>query len=92
MEPFLIWAVLSAASVVLAAIYWIVQSNKPAIMKIAAVKPRTWASFGIAIGAAFWFVFIWPTPFRYFKEGSRNVRVNRFTGHASYLYGGRWTP
>ena len=29
--------------------------------------------------------FVWPTPWKEYKSGSQNLRVNRFTGHTQVL-------
>lgn len=60
--------------------------------RVKAIPARAWKCLAVAAGVLLWLTFIWPTPYRYLKEGSRNVRVNRFTGNVSELYGGQWTP
>lgn len=37
-----------------------------------------------------WFLFIWPTPYRYHKLGTSDVRSNRFTGRVEYLTSSGW--
>jgi hypothetical protein len=45
--------------------------------------------WGALLGLAFgWFLFVWPTPWVYFKSGSENLRVNRFDGQTEILT--RW--
>lgn len=46
----------------------------------------------ITIGILVFCLFVWPTPYQYFKEGSENIRVNRLTGHVQRLGGRGWYP
>jgi len=54
------------------------------------IKQKRIACIVAAIFAALWLVFVWPTPYRYFKSGSTNYRVNRFTGDTEHLTGSGW--
>jgi hypothetical protein len=35
--------------------------------------------------------YVWPTQWQYFKRGSENLRVNRFTGATEHLTRDGWT-
>ncbi len=51
---------------------------------------RDLALTAAVVFAFLWLAFIWPTPWREYKQGSRNLRVNRFTGAAGYLTDSGW--
>lgn len=53
---------------------------------------KTRITLGIAafLLAVFWFTYVWPTPYRYYKIGQANLRVNRFTGETQRLYFAGW--
>lgn len=55
-------------------------------------KPARLSASVVILLAVFWFAFVWPTPWRYFKHGSYNIRVNRFTGKEQTLspHGDGW--
>lgn len=46
------------------------------------------ALLGFAFG---WLLFVWPTPWDYFKSGAENLRVNRFDGQTEILTRRGWT-
>lgn len=49
-----------------------------------------WVRVLSVVGGLAFVLFVWPTPYRYFKGGSTNYRVNRFTGSTETLRGGGW--
>jgi hypothetical protein len=53
-------------------------------------KPKhlLWGLLGIA--GLLWAVYVWPTPWSHYKQGSMNLRVNRFTGKTQHLAPSGW--
>lgn len=45
----------------------------------------------IGIGVSLWAVYVWPTPWRYYKTGTTNLRVKRLTGKTQVLHLNGWT-
>lgn len=56
----------------------------PKLANVPWPKVLLWAAI---IAFAF---FIWPTPWKEYKSGSANVRVNRFTGNVQHLGSDGW--
>jgi hypothetical protein len=54
------------------------------------VKPKALKRLLIIAGLCVWGYFIWPTPWKEYKAGSINFRVNRFTGTTYQLSARGW--
>lgn len=57
---------------------------------VSSLSGRDFLTAGLVIFALFWLVFVWPTPWRYFKSGSTNLRVHRITGTTERLTTDGW--
>src|SRR4051812_25314187 len=55
------------------------------------MNPKRWSILFAALVGLFWFIFVWPTAWQYFKQHDQNFRVNRFTSETQSLtpYGWR---
>jgi len=55
---------------------------------------RTWTWYSklllVLVLAAFAY-WVWPTPWKTYKTGRVNLRVNRFTGHTQRLWSSGWS-
>lgn len=56
------------------------------------MKPitRKLLRIGAAVFVFGWLLLVWPTPWKYFKNGSTNLRVNRFSGNTETLGRNGW--
>ena len=56
------------------------------------MKAKSWYLLWVVIGSGglLWAVFVWPTPWNHYKQGSTNLRVNRFTGRTELLERNGW--